>query len=142
MKARERERIVGGAVRDYIGAWQAIMRVEAQRDKDVAALHQQIEDVRSAAAEEIDGYQRSQAGAAAAMHAQGRNVDEIAELLEATPRDVRQLLAKTRGSDTAEQATRPNESAAQRAVSLARHEAVETSLRAVSLSRSEPNNPG
>ncbi|NQE91176.1 hypothetical protein [Nocardia terpenica] len=101
--AREREKIVTGAVRDYIAAWAAIVELQRRRDGDVDALHRQIAEVTQRANERIGDHEVIQARAAARIHAQGHTDDDIADLLEITPRHVRRLLAAARAGERSEQ---------------------------------------
>ncbi|WP_280378315.1 hypothetical protein [Nocardia wallacei] len=101
--AREKEKTVTGAVRGYISAWHAIRVIEQRRDQEIASLRQQIDDTTARAAAEIAEYHHAQADSAATIHAQGHNDTEIAELLEITPKQVRQLLATARQSGAAQQ---------------------------------------
>lgn len=94
--ARASERTVTAAIQDYISAWHAIQLVEQRRDKNIVELKKQIDQATARAADEIAGHQRAQAEAAATMHSEGHNDDEIAELLEITPKQARQLLGATR----------------------------------------------
>ncbi|MFX0573739.1 hypothetical protein [Nocardia nepalensis] len=94
--AREREKIVTAAVKRYIGAWQRIGAVERRRDSEIASLQQRIVEVRDGAEVEIAEQRTEQAVAAAAIRDQGHDTDDIADLLEITPKKVRQLLSAAR----------------------------------------------
>ena len=96
---RDRERTVTAAVRDYISAWHAIQLVQERKGKDIANLRQRIDEVTSKAEEEVSGHEEAQAQAAAAIHAEGHSDDEIADLLETSPRRVRQLIARHRNGE-------------------------------------------
>lgn len=87
------------AVRDYIAAWAAIREVQRRRDDDVEALQRQITEVTDRATERIAGHEAVQARAAARIHAQGHTDDDIADLLEITPKRVRRLVATARAED-------------------------------------------
>ncbi|MFI6958604.1 hypothetical protein ACIBJI_34700 [Nocardia sp. NPDC050408] len=103
--ARKREQAVTGEVRRYIAAWQAITRIEEARDDNIAALQQQIAAARERAAAEIEEHRHRQALAAARIREQGNTDDDVADLLEITPKQARQLVAaaddatKTRDPD-------------------------------------------
>ncbi|QIS22164.1 hypothetical protein [Nocardia terpenica] len=101
--AREREKIVTAAVRDYIAAWAAIVELQRRRDADIDALHRQIAEVTERANERIGDHEVIQARAAAQIHAQGHTDDDIADLLEITPRHARRLLAAARAGERSEQ---------------------------------------
>ncbi|WP_280335042.1 hypothetical protein [Nocardia wallacei] len=97
---REREKAVTAAVRDYLAAWHAIGLAQARRDHDIAALQQQITDVTTETARDIESHEHDQALAAAAIRARGHSDDEIAALLEIPVKRVRHLLALARRTDT------------------------------------------
>lgn len=101
--AREKEKTATGAVRGYISAWQAIKAIEQRRDQEIASLRQQIDDTTARAGAEITEYHRAQAKSAATIHAEGHPDTEIAELLEITPKQARQLLTIARETGAAEE---------------------------------------
>ncbi|MGV9546030.1 hypothetical protein ACWDSF_32315 [Nocardia beijingensis] len=94
--ARQRERAIHAAVKRYLADWAAITACETTRDRDIAALRQQISDLEARAASEIDRYRADQAEAAAAIHERGGSEEDIAELLEISSKQVRQLLTAAR----------------------------------------------
>ncbi|MBF6173594.1 hypothetical protein [Nocardia blacklockiae] len=96
--AREKEKTVTSAVRSYISAWHAITLIEQRRDREISALRQQIDDAAARAAAEIGEFQRAQADTAATIQTAGHSDSEIAELLEITPKQVRQLLVTARNA--------------------------------------------
>ena len=98
--ATEREKAITRAVADYLNAWQAISIVEDRRDRDVAALRKQIDDVLAQAASELTTHEQAQAAAAAVVRAHVQNDEELADLLEITVKRARQLLASSRTADT------------------------------------------
>ncbi|MFE3795742.1 hypothetical protein KHQ06_24630 [Nocardia tengchongensis] len=98
--ATEREKTITRAVGDYLTAWQAISAVEDRRDRDVAALREQIDAVLARAASDITTYEQAQAAAAAAVRAHVQSDEELADLLEITVKRARQLLAVWRTADT------------------------------------------
>ncbi|MFX0575084.1 hypothetical protein [Nocardia nepalensis] len=91
--ARKREQAVTCEVKRYIAAWQAITSIEQARDDDIAALQQQIAAARERAAAEIAEHRHRQALAAARIREQGNTDEDVADLLEITPKQVRQLVA-------------------------------------------------
>ncbi|WP_063047951.1 hypothetical protein [Nocardia pseudovaccinii] len=91
--ARKREQAVTAAVTRYITAWQEITNIERARDDRIAALQQQITAAKERAATEKAEHQQRQALAAATIREQGNTDDEVAELLEITPKQARQLIA-------------------------------------------------
>lgn len=91
--ARKREQAVTGEVKRYIAAWQAIANIEQTRDDNIAALQQQIAAARERAAAEIAEHRHRQALAATRIREQGNTDDDVAELLEITPKQARQLIA-------------------------------------------------
>lgn len=91
-QAYQREREVTNAVKRYIAAWNAIRASEARRDNEIESLNQQIETIKQRVEYEIVGHRDEQAVAAAAIREQGERENTIAELLEITTKQVRQLL--------------------------------------------------
>ncbi|MEV5835583.1 hypothetical protein [Nocardia sp. NPDC052112] len=91
--ARRREQAVSGAVKQYITAWQEITSIEQAREDRIAALHQQITAAKERAATEIAEHRQRQALAAATIREQGNTDDDVADLLEITPKQARQLIA-------------------------------------------------
>ncbi|MEG8184207.1 hypothetical protein GZH49_37720 [Nocardia terpenica] len=79
------------------------MELQRRRDGDIDALHRQIAEVTERANERIGDQEVIQARAAARIHAQGHTDDDIADLLEITPRHVRRLLAAARAGERSEQ---------------------------------------
>lgn len=98
--AREREQAISAAVGRYLSRWQAITACETQREQDVAALHRQIREVEDRAAAVIADHRAEQDRIAADIRARTSTDDEVAELLEITPRQLRQHLAAARTDDT------------------------------------------
>lgn len=98
--ATEREKVITRAVADYLSAWQAISAVEDRRDRDVAALREQIDAVLAQAASAITTHEQAQAAAAAIVRANVHSDEELADLLEITVKRARQLLAASRTADT------------------------------------------
>ncbi|WP_249643729.1 hypothetical protein [Nocardia sputi] len=90
--ARLQEQIILEAVKRYIDAWQAIRVREAKRDSDIEQLRLRITEVEADAAAEIDRHRITQAGIAATLREQRQTADDIAELLEITPKEARRLL--------------------------------------------------
>jgi len=90
--ARQRERTITDAVKRYLNHWQAITACETERDQEVEALRQQIRAVESRTAGEIARHRADQARAAALIRDQGQNDDDVAELLEISTKQARQLI--------------------------------------------------
>jgi hypothetical protein len=84
------------AVKRYLSDWQAITACEAKRDNEIEALRQQISDVESRAAREIARYRGDQAEAAAVIRDQSQTDDDVAELLEISTKQARQLITTAR----------------------------------------------
>lgn len=105
--ARERDREVSAAVRRYLTDWQAITACETKRDAEIAELRRRISVVEDEAAAQIAGLRADQGRAAAIIRDQpGHTDDDVADLLEITPKQVRQLitLARTQPDEPAESA--------------------------------------
>ncbi|MEV0110580.1 hypothetical protein AB0H42_30175 [Nocardia sp. NPDC050799] len=94
--ARLQEQIILEAVKRHIDAWQSIGARESQRDSDIEQLRGRIAEVEADAAAEIDRHRVTQAGGAATLREQGQTDDDIAELLEITPKEARRLLGLAR----------------------------------------------
>ena len=104
--ARERDREVSAAVRRYLTDWQAITACETKRDAEITELRRRISVVEEAATQ-IAGLRADQGHAAAIIRDQpGHTDDDVADLLEITPKQVRQLitLARTQPNEPAESA--------------------------------------
>ncbi|WP_327097397.1 hypothetical protein OIE68_00485 [Nocardia vinacea] len=76
----------------YLRDWQAITACEAKRDNEIEALRQQISDVESRAAQEIARHRGDQAEAAAVIRDHGQTDDDVADLLEISTKQARQLI--------------------------------------------------
>ncbi|MEV0764126.1 hypothetical protein [Nocardia sp. NPDC050435] len=103
---RDRERLVGAAVKEFIVAWQAIIRIEQSCDSEIADLQQQILDAKARAQTAIAEHHQQQAAAAAAIRAHGHSDEETAELLEITVKQTRQLIAAVDAESTRPARTR------------------------------------
>jgi DNA-directed RNA polymerase specialized sigma24 family protein len=106
-RARERERVVAGAVRRYLDAWQAIRLREAERNAAIDGLRRQISDIESRAVEDIAGLRGDQAVAAVAIREQGQTDDDIADLLEISVKQVRQLISLARSQAPTQSTAKP-----------------------------------
>ncbi|MGV9678829.1 hypothetical protein ACWDSJ_26395 [Nocardia sp. NPDC003482] len=93
---REREKAATAAVRAYLAAWHVVRMTEERRDHEIAELRQRITEITSDATTEIRGQEHAQGLAAKTIREQGYSEDEIAEMLELTPKRIRQLLALAR----------------------------------------------
>ncbi|MEV4233566.1 hypothetical protein AB0J47_00100 [Nocardia sp. NPDC049737] len=80
----------------YLSDWQAITACEAKRDNEIEALRQQISDVESRTAQEIARHRGDQAEAAAVIRDNGQTDDDVAELLEISTKQARQLITTAR----------------------------------------------
>ncbi|WP_280231283.1 hypothetical protein [Nocardia cyriacigeorgica] len=108
-EARERERVIRAAIKDYIAEWHAITECEAQLDTEVTALQQRMRIAEERAGREKAEHHARQAAAAARMRETGLTEVEISELLETSPKHVRQLLAAARAAHNGDGA--PSETA-------------------------------
>lgn len=121
---RQREQNVSDAVREYWSAWQAISTIEQRRDRRIRALHDKIGHLEQAAATEIAVHHTRQTSAVARMNEHGCSTDDIAELLEISVKNARQLLAAGRaepepGVQTAHPESEPPLNEPQRSVESA-----------------------
>ncbi|WP_280227536.1 hypothetical protein [Nocardia farcinica] len=96
-RTRERERATAAAVRRYLAAWQSITTCETERDGEIAELRRRITIVEDEAAARIEMLRADQAAAARTIREQpGHTDDDVADLLEITPKQARQLLTQAR----------------------------------------------
>ncbi|MFF0532815.1 hypothetical protein ACFYT3_31130 [Nocardia amikacinitolerans] len=100
--ARQREQLIAAAVKQYIAAWDAITNCETARDREIEDLRAQIARVHERAAEQITAHRVQQALAAAAIRDQGQTDDDVAELLEISAKQARQLIAAARADTDSE----------------------------------------
>jgi chromosome segregation ATPase len=94
--ARQRERAIHEAVKRYLADWAAITASETSRDHDIAALREQISDLEARAASEIARYRADQAETAVVIRDHGASEQDIADLLEISVKQVRQLITAAR----------------------------------------------
>ncbi|MBF6339826.1 hypothetical protein IU450_28625 [Nocardia abscessus] len=80
----------------YLRDWAAITACETKRDQDIDILREQISAIETQAAQDIARYHADQAAAAAVIREQGQSDDEVAELLEISPKQARQLINAAR----------------------------------------------
>lgn len=97
-EARERERVIRAAIKTYIAEWHAITECEAQLDTEVTELRQRIRAAEERAGREKAEHHALQAAAAARMRETGLTEVEISDLLETSPKHLRQLLATARAA--------------------------------------------
>lgn len=93
---REREQIVTDAVRRYLENWEAVGACERKRDAETADLRSRIEAIEARAARRIAELRMAQGAAALLIREQGQSDDDIADLLELTVKQVRQLIGFVR----------------------------------------------
>ncbi|WP_433662346.1 hypothetical protein ACQPW1_09420 [Nocardia sp. CA-128927] len=97
-RARQREKAITAAVKRYVAVWVAIDECESKRDRDLESYRQQMQQLKIGAEEELAGYRGEQAAAAVALREEGQSDDDVAELLEITPRQARQLISAARSA--------------------------------------------
>ncbi len=95
-RTRQREQLITAAVKQYIAAWEAITVCETTRDHEIDDLREQIARVQERTAEQIAAHRAQQALAAAAIRDQGQTDDDVADLLEITAKQARQLITAAR----------------------------------------------
>ncbi|TLG00330.1 hypothetical protein FEK35_24100 [Nocardia cyriacigeorgica] len=101
-EARARDRTIGEAIKTYIAEWQAITECEEQLDSEVTELQQRIRAAEERAGREKAEHHARQAAAALRMRETGLAEVEISELLETSPKHVRQLLAIARAAQNSD----------------------------------------
>ncbi|MFD3707447.1 hypothetical protein ACFWUP_30295 [Nocardia sp. NPDC058658] len=95
---RLRDAAIVAAVKTFATARAAVTERETHRDTAINELQQRITRLRESAATDIADLRAQQGAAVAQMKAHGQSDDEIAELLDLTPRQTRQLLTHATGS--------------------------------------------
>lgn len=105
-KAKQRLSRIDAAETQFFDAITAITAAENELQQVIAAAERRIADSRARTADAIAEQRRRQARAAAALHAEGCKIDEVAEILQLTAKQVRDLLTAAR-SDTAAEQTPP-----------------------------------
>ncbi|WP_280463144.1 hypothetical protein [Nocardia carnea] len=96
VRERQREKEIKAAVAEYISAWQAINAITTRRDTEIEQLRNRIAELEAGATEQVAVQRARQAAAVASIKQHNDPDDEIADLLEITPRQVRQLVAAAR----------------------------------------------
>ncbi|MEU7764979.1 hypothetical protein AB0B25_07630 [Nocardia sp. NPDC049190] len=104
-RARQREQAITAAVKQYLAALEVIAARERRRDSDIEALRKQITVLQERAAEDIADHRLQQALAAATIRDQDQTDDDVAELLEITLKEARQLITAARSATTAAETT-------------------------------------
>ncbi|WP_416566143.1 hypothetical protein [Nocardia testacea] len=105
-RERQRENEIKAAVAQHIDAWQSTNALIAGRDTEIEKLRTQIAELETACAHQVALQRARQATAAAAIKQYGESDEAIAELLEITTREVRQLLTAARTSTGGEHSER------------------------------------
>lgn len=95
-QARERERRVDAALRDYAEATTRIASADSAHETKVRRLRERIEKLAAAHAEALEQDVRAQAAAVRQISDSGRTVRDLAELLDLSHRAVGRLLERSR----------------------------------------------
>ncbi len=106
-KAKQRLGRIDAAETQFFDAITAITAAENDLEQVIAAAERRIADARARTADAIAEQRRRQARAAAALHAEGCKIDEVAEILQLTAKQVRDLLTAARSDTDPEQTPRP-----------------------------------
>ncbi|MEU5762256.1 hypothetical protein [Nocardia sp. NPDC047648] len=99
---RERQARIDAAEKQYTEAWTGTKVADNDLAAEIAVLQQRIEEARSRTAAQIAEYRRHQALAAAAIRREGCNVEEVADILDVSQKEARQLLSEARSLHRAE----------------------------------------
>ncbi|MGW5219939.1 hypothetical protein ACWEQA_18905 [Nocardia sp. NPDC004085] len=99
---RERQARIDAAEKQYTEAWTGTKVAENDLADEIAVLQRRIEEARSRTAAQIAECRRHQALAAAAIRREGCNVEELADILDVSQNEARQLLAEARSLQRAE----------------------------------------
>ncbi|MEW1734463.1 hypothetical protein AB0346_00740 [Nocardia beijingensis] len=99
---RERQARIDAAEKQYTEAWTGTKVADNDLADEIAVLQRRIEEARSRTAAQIAEYRRHQALAAAAIRREGCNVEEVADILDVSQNEARQLLAEARSLQRAE----------------------------------------
>jgi hypothetical protein len=97
---REREERIKQALRGYMAAGEKIAGAELACEEKVAELEKRIARLREQSREKVAGAHTEQARAALTMHEAGRTVEQVAELVMASQKEARRLIAAGRDADT------------------------------------------
>jgi len=95
-QARERERRVDEALRNYAAATTRIASADSAHEAKVRRLRERIEKLTAAHAEALEQDVRAQAAAVRQISDSGRTVRDLAELLDLSQRAVGRLLERSR----------------------------------------------
>lgn len=96
IEIRERELQIDTALRDYVAATEQIEAVDRTCQDKVDQLGRRITQLQSERDRAIADVQAAQARAALAIHAAGRTVKQVAELLQLSGKTARQLIGRGR----------------------------------------------
>lgn len=91
---RERQARIDAAEKRYTEAWTGTKIADNELAAEIGVLQQRIEDARSRTAAQIAEYRRQQALAAAAIRREGCSVEEVADILDVSQNQARQLLSE------------------------------------------------
>ncbi|MFD8248149.1 hypothetical protein [Nocardia sp. NPDC059691] len=94
--ARERQARIDAAEKQYTEAWAGKKVAENDLADEIGVLQQRIEEARARTAAQIAEHRRQQALAAAAIRREGCNVEELADILDVSQNEARQLLSEAR----------------------------------------------
>lgn len=100
IEIRERELQIDTALRDYVAATEQIEAVDRTCQDKVDQLERRITQLQSERDRAITDVQAAQAKAALAIHAAGRTVKQVAELLQLSEKTARQLIGRGRSLST------------------------------------------
>lgn len=107
-RIRERERQVDQALGEYVAAAAEIDVAEAMCREKLEQLDRRVRQIRDERENRVAGLRGAQARAVLVIHASGRTVKQVAELLELSEKAARQLIGEARSTTRPE---RPDVSA-------------------------------
>ncbi len=95
-QVRANERAIAVEVKRFISSWHAIKICETKRDIAIETLRSEIAATEAKTEVDLASHHAQQAAAAAAIRDLGQSDDDVAELLEISTKEARQLIAKGR----------------------------------------------
>ncbi|WP_280424493.1 hypothetical protein [Nocardia carnea] len=95
-RARERERRINAAEKEFLTAWETIETCNHDLGEELAALEQRAQQARERAGELIAAAEQKQVDAARRIRAERCTIDEVAEILQISSQRARSMLVEKR----------------------------------------------
>lgn len=108
-EARQRQERFGEAIREFAEATAQVMAAEEDRDRQIGRHERKIEELRADCEATVSGSRAAQAQAALKLQDQaGRTIEQIAELLGVSMREVRRMIVLARDAPGDNDVTAPS----------------------------------